>query len=89
MHAYTIEFLSMALLWHAFHDAISEGDGDRIMCYWKFLSAIFRQERHCNYANEAVNLITQTMVLSPRKVSEIKWSRTVITTGRELAKMFQ
>ena len=52
------------------------------MYYWKFLSAIFRQERHCNYANEAVNLLTQTIGLSPMKVSEIKWSWTVTTTGR-------
>ena len=47
-----------------------------------FLSDIFRQERHYNYANEAVNLLTQTIMVSPRKVSEIKQSHAVNTTGR-------
>ena len=46
------------------------------------MAAIFRQEKHYNYANEAVNLMVQTILLSPRKVSEMKWSRTVNTTGQ-------
>jgi len=46
------------------------------------MAAIFRQERHYNYANKAVNLLMQTLLLSPRQVCEIKWSRTVNTTGR-------
>jgi len=42
----------------------------------------FDKKGHYNYADEAVNLLTQTIVLSPRKVSEIKRSWTVNTTGR-------
>ena len=72
----------MGLFWHAFHDAIREGDGNTVLRYWKFMAAIFCQERHYNYANEAVNLLTQTLLLSPRQVYKIKSGRTVNSTGR-------
>lgn len=35
VHRYGIELLTLTLLWHGFHDAIREGDGDRILRYWK------------------------------------------------------
>ena len=56
-------------------------DGDRIVRYWKFLIVVFKSENHYNYANEGFNFLAQTMLLSPRKVSELKWSRTVNTSG--------
>ena len=37
------------------------------------MAAIFRKEKYYNYANEAINLLAQTILLSPRKVSDIKW----------------
>ncbi len=37
VHCYGIEFLSLSLIWHGFHDSIREGDGDRILRYWKIL----------------------------------------------------
>ena len=40
------DFLSLGLLWHGFHDAIREGDGDRIIRYWKFLLPIFKEKGH-------------------------------------------
>jgi len=46
VHLYAVDFLGMALFWHAFHDAIREGDGNRILRYWKYMAAIFRQEKH-------------------------------------------
>ena len=49
--------------------------------YWKFLIVVFKSENHYNYANEGFNFLAQTMLLSPRKVSELKWSRTVNTSG--------
>ena len=30
VYLYSTEFLSLALIWHGFHDAIKEADGDRI-----------------------------------------------------------
>lgn len=36
-----------------------------------------------SYTKEAFNLIVQSLVLSPRKVCELKWSRMVNTQGRK------
>ena len=30
VHFYAVELLSLSLIWHGFHDAIREGDGERI-----------------------------------------------------------
>ena len=79
--AYAVDLLTFTLFWYGFRDAIREGDGKRIVRYWKFLLAIFRTEKHYNYANEGFNLLAQTVLLSPRQVSEIMWSRTVNTSG--------
>ena len=42
--SYPVDFLDMALFWHAFHDAIREGDGKRIIHYWKYMAGIFQRE---------------------------------------------
>ena len=36
IYAYATNFLTMALLWHGFHDAIKMDDGNRMLSYWKF-----------------------------------------------------
>jgi len=82
VYAYATDFLTMALLWHGFHDAIKMGDGNRILSYWKFLAAVFNHTGHCNYAKEGFLLLAQSSLLSPRQIAEIKWSRTVNTHGR-------
>ena len=79
---YITELITLGLLWHGFHDAIKEGDGDRIFLYWKFLLPVFKEENHHNYAKEAFNLTFQSKVLSPRKLCELKWNRTVNTHGK-------
>jgi len=79
---YTKDLFTMCLVWHGFHDAVQEGDGDRIVMYWKILLPIFQQQGHYNYAKEAFILLAQNMFLSERKATELKWSRTVNTTGR-------
>ena len=82
VYAYAVDVLATGLLWYGFRDAVREGDGDRIILYWKFLLPIFRQEKHYNYAKEAFLLMAQTLLLSPRKVCDLKWNRTVNTTGQ-------
>ena len=58
VHLYAKEFLALALLlWFGFHNAIKEGDGKRILRYWKFLLVVFKVEDRRNYAKEAVNLL--------------------------------
>lgn len=82
VHLYAREVLSLGLIWHGFHDAIREGDGDRILSYWKFLLVLFKSTNHRNYAKEAVNLLLQYhYTLSDRKKAQLKWSRCINTRG--------
>ena len=84
VYSYAVEVLSMGLLWHGFHDAIKEGDGDRILRYWKFLLVIFKSTRHKNYAKESVILLHQYYYqLSDRQKMQLLWSRCVNTQGRQ------
>ena len=77
-----VEVLSMGLLWHGFHDAIKEGDGERILRYWKFLLVIFKSTRHKNYAKESVIVLHQYYYqLSDRQKMQLLWSRCVNTQG--------
>ena len=81
-YGYALDIMSLGLLWHGFHDAVREGDGDRIIRYWRFLMPVFRQCGRRNYACEAFKLLTQVVILSPRQAAELKWGRTVNTVGR-------
>ena len=74
--------LNLGLLWYGFHESVWEGDGDRIIRYWRFFAS-FSQFRTKELYLEAFNLLVQMIMLSPRKVAEIKWNRTVNTVGRE------
>ena len=42
VYVYATDLLSLGLVWHGFHDAIREGDGNRILRYWKILLVIFK-----------------------------------------------
>lgn len=67
VHCYGIEFLSLSLIWHGFHDSIREGDGDRILRYWKFLLVIFKSSNKQNYAKEAGANIQQSSIVRAGK----------------------
>ena len=79
---YAAEVLSLGLLWHGFHDAVKEADGDRILNYWKFLLVLFKSTNHHNYSKEAVNLLLQYYYkLSERQKAQLLWGRCVNTKG--------
>ena len=81
-HTYAMDFLTLALLWHGFHDSIKEGDGDRILRYWKFLLVAFKSTNHRNYAKEALNLLVQYhYTFSERQKAQLLWSRCINTRG--------
>ena len=84
VYLYAMELLSLSLLWHGFHDAIREGDGIRILRYWKFMLVIFKSSKKYNYAKEAVNLLLQYYYqFSERQREQLLWSRCVNTKGRQ------
>ena len=78
-----MQVLTLTLLWHGFNDAIREGDGDRVLTYWKFFAIVFKVTRHHNYFKESVILQLQYDFLLPKRQAEqLKWSRFVNTKGR-------
>ena len=80
-YGYAVDLLSLGMLWHSFHDAIKEGDGDRIIIHWKFLLIVFKASGRQNYANKAFNFLVQIVLLFPRKVAKLKRNRTINTVA--------
>lgn len=79
---YVSEVLSLGLLWYGYHDASREGDGERILLYWKFLLVLFKSTNHPKYAKEAVNLLLQYhYILSERQKAQLLWNRCINTKG--------
>lgn len=81
VHLYATELLTLSLMWHCFHDAIREGDGERIIRCWRFFLVLFKSTNHRNYAKEAVNLLVQYYTLSDRQKAQLLWSRCINTRG--------
>ena len=81
-YGYGLDVLKLGLMWLGFHDAVREDDGERIITYWRFLLPIFHHSKLRNYSLEAFNLLPQMITLSPHKVTEIKYNRTVNTVGQ-------
>lgn len=83
VYLYATQLMTLLLFWHAFNDAVKEGDGDRVINYWKFLLVIFWVKGHRNYCKEAIIMLSQYhCLLSDRMAAQLKWSRFVNTTGR-------
>ena len=81
---YAREVLSLGLIWHEFHDAVKEGDGDRVIRVWKFLLLVFKNSGQKNYSLETLNLLLQERyILSERQKLQLKWSRFINTCGRQ------
>ena len=79
---YSLQVLTLGLIWHGFNDSIKEGDGDRILTYWKFLLVIFKVGKRRNYCKEAMNLLMQYYFLLPKRLAEqLKWSRCINSRG--------
>ena len=82
VQAYAKELLTLGLLWHGFHDACKEGDGDRIVRYWRMMMLVFKKQNKYNYAKESLILLHQAVTLTARERGQLLWSRTVNTHGR-------
>ena len=84
IHLYATELLTVAMVWHGFHDASKEGDGERILRYWKLLLVFFKSTNRRNYAKEAVNLLFQYHCkFSDRQKHQLLWGRCVNVSGVE------
>ena len=80
--SYACSTLSFGLLYQEYIDSVCEGDGNRIIRIWRYLFLVFRAAGRTNYAIEAFHLLVQEkFLLSPRLAKQLKWSRTVNTSG--------
>ena len=72
----------MGCFFQLFTDAVKEGDGRRILAYWRYLLPIFKDSGRKNYAVEVCNMLHQyEYQLTPRQSEELIWSRFVNTHG--------
>lgn len=77
MLSYQKALMEYALLLLNFKDAISEGDGDRILRCWKFFLPHLRNDKHSTkYSPKALYLMFQVYaLLSPKAAHELIWNR--------------
>ena len=84
VYEYTKNLLSIGCLYLLFKDAIKEGDGMRVLDYYRYLMPIFINSGRRNYAIEAFNLLYQYHYdLPPQQAQQLIWSRFVNTAGRK------
>ncbi len=77
VYLYGTDLLTFGLIW-----PIKEGDGKRILRYWKLLLIIFKVTGRRNYAKEAIILLDQYYrTFSERQKTQLLWSRCINTRG--------
>lgn len=79
---YALDVLNLGLIYHGFHDAVREGDGDRVVVYWKALMIAFKAAQRRNYSKEAFLFLLQLQTCSERVAEQIVWGRFVNRKGR-------
>lgn len=68
--------LSLGLLLHNADDSVKEGDGERLMRVWKFLTFVFRSHGKHKYALAGLRLMASRLaLLTPRQAHRLTWNR--------------
>jgi L1 cell adhesion molecule like protein len=84
VQCYATNFLTHGLIYMEFSDSIREGDGQRILCCWRYLLLYFKANQRQNYSIEALNLLCQySFLFTQRQAHQLIWSRCVNTHGIE------
>ena len=80
--AYAREVLSFGLLYKEIVDAVREGDGLRVLSWWRLMMLIFKSTGRINYSIEAFILLAQhKFLLSSREKTQLLYSRFVNVHG--------
>ena len=77
---YQYALVEYGMLFRNFSDAVSEGDGQRIIRCWKFFLMFLKgdAQRSSKYALEGLNIMCQIYaLLSPRDAHRLVWNRSV------------
>lgn len=68
--------LSIGLLLRSADDSVKEGDGERLLRVWNFLTVFYWANNHNKYALAALRLkASQLGLLTPREAHRLKWNR--------------
>ncbi|XP_032220244.2 uncharacterized protein LOC116603311 [Nematostella vectensis] len=68
--------LSIGLLLRDADDAVKEGDGERLLRVWNFLTVFYQLHKYTKYALAALRLrASQLALLTPREAHRLKWNR--------------
>ena len=79
---YTNYLMSIGCMYMLFRDAIKEGDGSRVLLYYRYLLPLFINAGRRNYANESLNLLCQYYFdLPPRMAQQLIWCGFINTAG--------
>ena len=46
VYVYATEVITLGIIWHGYHDAVREGDGDRILRFWKIFLVLFKSSNN-------------------------------------------
>ena len=64
-------------------DAVREGDGKRVLIWWKYALVFFHATRHSNYAMEALTLLVQhKWLIPPRQRMQLQYGRFINVRGK-------
>ena len=80
MYSYQCSLMEFLMLIHNFRDAISEGDGDRIVRTWKFMLPYLKVDGKgsTKYALKGFHFLSQIQsLLSERDAHRLIWNRSV------------
>lgn len=79
---YACARLSLGMMIFNFEDAVKEGDGERIIRCWKFMTLLFRAYNHTKYALAGLELqLNLKALLTPYQSHSLTWNRSVNTKG--------
>ena len=81
IYMYAEQLLTVGSVYVEFCDAIREGDGERVLCCYRYFLPMFIVSGRKNYALESFNMLAQHKLLPPHQSEELIWSRFVNVHG--------
>jgi|SRR5277367_710459 len=84
LYNYATSLIQCIMLRRVFIQAISSGDGNRVLRHWRFAILLYHMENKFKYRLESFLLLSSTSFLVPPEIrEEIKWGRFVNYSGGE------
>jgi L1 cell adhesion molecule like protein len=82
IEVYARDVLSLGVFYWEYSDSIREGDGERLLCCWRYMLPIFVNTGRRNYSIEALRLLYQhEYQFTPRQATQLLYSRFINTHG--------